>query len=144
MNPIRELKKIALDLESTMQKKAYFFDSDDLKDKKSFYAAVADQLDSTYGEGMLADTPEDAVEKYPELLNVPKKTKAKRDELLAAIKAMPDGVFPLVKSGETDVSLKMPSLWIESQDAWDTMMQRDYSDFESIMGEIIGWIKEIS
>lgn len=150
MSLVRELKKIALDLEeamqnlkATMKKKAYLFEYEQLKDKDSFHKAIADELDSTYGEGMLENVLEGDIEKNPEYKNIPGKTKAKRDELLAAIQAMPDSAFPLVEPGENDAFLGMPSLWWESSDVWDIMLgTKEYSDFVSLIDEMVDWVQE--
>jgi len=142
MNPARELKKLASDL-AAIQKTAYLFSYAELKDKESFYEAVKEELENLYGEGIKLSWPEETFSKYPELQNVPEKTKAKREELLAAIKAMPDSAFPLKEYDDSGTQNDIPSLWWESSDVWDLILDNSaYSDFNSIMDEMINWTKK--
>jgi len=121
--------KVAANPKQAMQKKAYLLDYAELKDKQSFHDAVKAELDSTYG------APCEVIESLPE------KTKAKREELLTAINAMPDSAFPLVEPGKNDAYTDMPTLWWESSDIWDLMEEGDFSDFESVIDEFINWVK---
>ena len=48
----------------------------------------------------------------------------------------------ILKPGETDIDLKMPTLWLETSDAYDMALQNDFSGIDSVLKELQNWIKK--
>lgn len=113
----------------------YFFE---LGTVKQLRKDILGLLNDTYFEGYKQLPKED--EDYDFLLKVSKyATKKWKSKLLRALKALPGkGKLPQGKDPDID----MPTMWLETSDAFDMAEEGDWSGIDSVLGELLDYLKE--
>lgn len=77
-----------------------------------------------------------------EMVRLVKYVKSKwKKKMMNAINSIPANM-KVLKPGETDMDLDMPTLWLETSDAFEMAADGDYSGIDDVLQEIYYWIKK--
>lgn len=125
-----------------IEKKAYFFDYEELKDKESFKKRIKEDLDISYGRG---GKGEDWYSETQEV--IASHTGPIRNQILENIDKLPDSIFPLVQEGQTEMDMseetEVPTFWLETSDAFNMAEEGDMSGIDMVLNGLLKWTERI-
>jgi hypothetical protein len=105
------------------------FYEEELANKGNFKKAVSGYLTSFYTDDVLPG--------YEHAIELTKFSKPLREKILATIDGLPDSSFPI---NEDD----MPTLWIETRDAFEMVDEGDFSGIQSVLEELLNWLIQLN